>query len=235
MLSLGVNLKNLIIFGASSFAEIANSYFKKSNFKVIAHLVDAEYMPSDFSTLLDTPVYAIDSEQGQTAIGLASHFYVAATYTKMNRVRTDKFLYLKSLGLRPASYVSPLAFVDENVILGEHVFIFENNVLQYGVTVGNNCVLWSGNHIGHHSTISENVFVSSHVVISGHVVIGKNSFLGVNSSIYNNVIIGEDNWISPNCVIDRTTADNSLFRIPGTKVHSVAPLEFFNVDGISTK
>ena len=38
--------------------------------------------------------------------------------------------------------------------------------------------LWSGNHIGHHSVIEDNVFVSSHVVISGGVTIGDGCFLG---------------------------------------------------------
>ena len=78
----------------------------------------------------------------------------------------------------PASYVSPRAFVWRNVKLGEHCFIFENNVLQPFVNIGDNVVLWSGNHIGHHSKIGDHCFVSSHVVVSGFCDIGANCFLG---------------------------------------------------------
>jgi len=226
----GVELKKLIIFGASSFAEIANAYFSESDFQIIAHLVDAVYLIEGTHSILGIPVLGIDTPEGEAAIFDATHFYVAATYTKMNRVRTSKYQLLKSKGLEPASYISPHAFIDKSAKLGKHLFIFENNVIQYGATVENNCVLWSGNHIGHHSTIQENVFVSSHVVVSGHSTIGRNSFLGVNCSIYNNVSVGNDNWIAPNCVIDKSTADNSLYRIKGTDKHLISPLDFFKVD-----
>ena len=223
-------MKKLIIFGASSFAEIAHSYFAESEFEIIAHLVDSQFLPTDFNTLLGAPIYAMESPEGEAALNEASHFYVASTYTKMNRVRREKYEILKAKGLQPASYISPHAFIDKTAKLGEHLFIFENNVIQYGSTIEDNCVLWSGNHIGHHSTIHENVFVSSHVVVSGHSSVGRNTFLGVNCSIYNNISIGADNWIAPNCVIDKSTPDNSLYKVKGTEVHPVAPLRFFKVE-----
>ena len=37
------------------------------------------------------------------------------------------------------------------------------------MTIGDDCVLWSGNHIGHHATIGDHCFITSHVVVSGHV------------------------------------------------------------------
>ena len=51
--------------------------------------------------------------------------------------------------------------------MGDNCFIFEDNTVQPFVTLGNNLVLWSGNHIGHHSTLRDHCFISSHVVISG--------------------------------------------------------------------
>ena len=223
-------MDKLVIFGASSFGEIANSYFRNSQYEVIAHLVDAQFLRDDLQTLLGVPVYSLQSPEGKKAVTAASHFYVAATYTELNRLRTEKYNYFRSIGLIPASYISPFSFVDPNVILGDHLFIFENNVLQYGVSIGNNCILWSGIHIGHHSIVHENVFISSHVVISGHVTVGRNSFIGVNTSLYNNINIGADNWISPGSVIAKSTPDNSLFKVKGTEVHPIAPLDFFKVE-----
>src|SRR4029079_7225030 len=98
----------------------------------------------------------------------------------------------KAKGYAPASYVSSRAFVWRNVELGEHCFVFENNVVQPFVKLGSNVVLWSGNHIGHHSRIGDHCFVSSHVVVSGFVEIGKSCFLGVNSTFANNLKMGDD-------------------------------------------
>lgn len=68
-------------------------------------------------------------------------------------------------------------------------------VVAFAVTIGDNVVLWSGNHIGHHSTIIDPCFVSSHVVVSGFCSVGKNCFMVVNSTVANNLTIGN------NCVV----------------------------------
>src|SRR5437868_4960954 len=75
-----------------------------------------------------------------------------------------------------------------------------------------NVLLWSGNHIGHHSVLRDNVFVSSHVVISGTCDIGENSFLGVNSTLANDITIGAYNWLGPDVVITRNTEPDTVWR-----------------------
>ena len=59
--------------------------------------------------------------------------------------------------------------------------IMEHNTIQPYVTIGENTILWSGNHVGHHTQIGKNVFIASHAVISGSVIVGENSFIGVNA------------------------------------------------------
>jgi sugar O-acyltransferase (sialic acid O-acetyltransferase NeuD family) len=217
----------LIIFGNTSFAEIAAEYFSSAGFEVIAHLVDPQYLSDGL--LNGRIVVGTDSERAIKMRSEASHFFVASTYTQLNRFRANKFREFKDIGLIPASFISPHAFVDPSVKLGEHVFIFENNVIQFGTEIGNNCILWSGNHIGHHSIIEDNVFVSSHVVVSGHCTIGANSFLGVNSTIYNNVEIGRDNWIGPSSVVAKSTQENTMMRAELTKASHVPTRQFFRL------
>ena len=219
----------IFIFGASSFAEIASAYFSNGDqYEVLGHIVDAGFAQS--KVLEDLPVFETGTSEADKIIRSCSHFYVAATYTNLNRLRTNKLAEFKSAGLSPASYVSPNAFIDPSVSIGEHSFIFENNVIQFETSVGTNCILWSGNHIGHHSTIGDNVFISSHVVISGHCTIGANSFLGVNSTVYNNVDIGSDNWISPNSIVAKSTEDNIMMRPQNTPVLETSTRDFFRVD-----
>jgi acyl-[acyl carrier protein]--UDP-N-acetylglucosamine O-acyltransferase len=66
--------------------------------------------------------------------------------------------------------------------IGENCFIFEDNTIQPFVRIEDNVILWSGNHIGHHSTIKSHNFISSHVVVSGQCTIEPNCFIGVNST-----------------------------------------------------
>ena len=156
-----------------------------------------------------------------------TYFHVASTYTGLNRLRNVKVLELQRMGFSPASYISPHAYVDSTAQIGDHAFIFENNTIQPFVKIGSRVVLWSGNHIGHHSVIQDDVFVSSQVVISGHCAIGRWSFLGVNSTVGNNVSIGTDNWIQPGTVILQDTAADEMWRPEKPKKSSVVPTERF--------
>lgn len=219
----------MFIFGATSFAEIAAEYFARTGeYEILGHIVDPDFHSSKL--ISGRPQFSSESDEGLGVIKSASHFFVASTYTQLNRFRTSKYLEFREKGLKPATYISPDAFVDPTVKIGEHCFIFENNVLQFGTTIENNTILWSGNHIGHHSFIRENVFVSSHVVISGHCTIGANSFLGVNATIYNNVDIGIDNWIGPNSVVSKSTSDNIMMRGEVTKPSIITTTKFFKID-----
>jgi len=180
--------KKLVLVGDSAFAEIAYEYFTHdSEYEVVAFAVEREYRRRE--RLFEVPV--VPFEELPESFAPAEHeFYAALVYTQGNALRTRLYEAAKEMGYRPASYVSPRAFVWRNVKLGEHCFIFENNVVQPFVTVGDNVVLWSGNHIGHHSKIGDHCFVSSHVVVSGFVEVGHSCFLGVNTTVANNIKIG---------------------------------------------
>ena len=180
--------RKLVIIGDSAFAEIAYEYFEHDSlYQVVGFSVEKEYLKRD--SLFGLPVTPFETVQGKFAP--ADHsFFAANVYTQKNQLRSRLYRAAKEKGYSPASYISPHAFVWRNVKLGEHCFIFENNVIQPFVTIGDNVILWSGNHIGHHSTIMSHCFVSSHVVISGFCSIGESCFMGVNSTIANNLNIG---------------------------------------------
>jgi len=178
----------LILLGDSAFAEIAYEYFTHdSEYEVAAFAVEREYLRR--TELFGVPV--VPFEELPERFDPAGHsFYAALVYTQGNALRRRLYETAKEKGYKPASYVSPHAFVWRNAQLGEHCFIFENNVIQPFVTIGDNVILWSGNHIGHHSTVGDHCFISSHVVISGFCNIGASCFFGVNSTVGNNLNVG---------------------------------------------
>ena len=220
--------RKLIIVGDSAFAEIAYEYFTHdSDYDVVAFSVEREFRTRD--ELFGLPVVPFEDLHTTHAPGEHS-VYVATVYTQLNRLRTRLAGAAKSRGFTLASYVSSAAFVWRNVELGEHCFVFEENVVQPFVRLGDNVVLWSGNHIGHHSSIGANCFVSSHVVVSGFVDVGESCFLGVNSTIVNNVRIGRDCWIGPAVVVTKDLDDASYAKPPHGEIGRTSTLEFFGVE-----
>ena len=110
-------------------------------------------------------------------------------------------------------------------------FILENNTLQPFSKVGNNVVMWSGNHLGHRSVIQDNCFITSHVVIAGFCVIGKNSYLGVNSAIADEIKIAENNFIAMGAIISKNTKPNKMYCGERAKDMKVDTLEYFGIMG----
>lgn len=193
--------REIVIVGDGEFAEIAYEYFTHdSPYDVVAFAVESAYREQD--ELFALPV--VDFEDVESRYDPERYgAFVAITYTRLNRVRKRLLAETRGKGYRPVSYVSSRAFVWHDVELGDNCFVFENNVVQYRVRVGENVVLWSGNHVGHRTVIGDDCFVSSHVVISGYCKIGARSFLGVNSSFADFVEVGEDTIVGAGAVVPK--------------------------------
>jgi acetyltransferase-like isoleucine patch superfamily enzyme len=137
--------------------------------------------------------------------------------SKMNMLRAEVYKAIKAKGYSLISYVSSKATVFNNRI-GENCFILEDNTLQPFTDIGDNVVLWSGNHIGHHGKIDNHVFFTSHVVMSGHCHIGKYSFLGVNSTIRDGITLSEGTLVAMAAMITRNTEPWGIYKgIPAKK------------------
>ncbi|MEI8396598.1 MAG: acetyltransferase [Rhodospirillaceae bacterium] len=217
----------LIIIGDSAFAEVAYEYFTHdSQYEVVGFAVERAFLTK--TELFGLPVHSFEALPQIFADEPVS-FYAALVYTQLNRLRARLYQSAKDMGFKPASYISSKAFVWPNARIGEHCFIMEDNTVQPFVSIGDNVVLWSGNHIGHHGRIHDHVFVSSHVVVSGFCEIGAYSFLGVNATIGNNVTIAQDNWLGPNVTILSNTEAAQLFRAEPPPPAKVSTLRFFKV------
>ncbi len=181
--------KPLVIFGSGDIAQLAHYYFSTdSNYEVVAFTVDANYIKE--SELCGLPVVAFE-DVAKNYPPNSYDFFIALSYSKLNFVRKEKYLVAKEMGYKLVSFISSRATVLNEGRIGENCFIFEDNTIQPFVTIGNNVILWSGNHIGHHSVIHDHTFIASHVVISGGVEIGEQCFVGVNATLRDHIKIGD--------------------------------------------
>lgn len=197
----------LVLIGDGAFAEIACEYFMHdSPFEVVGFAVERAFKKRD--ALFGLPVVAFEEIEERFTPG-AHSFFAALVYTDGNTLRERLYLAAKAKGYTPASYVSGRAFVWSNARIGEHCFIFEHNTVQPFVSLGDNVILWSGNHVGHHSRIGSHTFVSSHCVISGFVSIGTHGFLGVNSTLANNLTVGDRVLIAAGALVIGDVPDDT--------------------------
>ena len=219
--------RKLILVGDSLFAEIAHEYFTHdSDHEVVAFSVETVHRTRE--ELHGLPVRPFETLEEE--FSPAEHaVHVAIPYTQVNRLRLRLMAAARAKGFPLASYVSSRAFLWRNVALGEHVFIFEDNTVQPFVTIGSGVVLWSGNHIGHHSMLRDGVFVASHAVISGSVDIGERTFVGVNATLVNDIAVGADTWIGPHVVLTRDAPPNSVWRPARSERREEPTLELFGI------
>lgn len=202
-------MKKIIIFGNSQFAEIAHYFFTHdSEYDVSAFTINNEFINNDkFQNL---PLVSFEDIEKYFSPSEYSMF-IAIAYSKLNKTREKIFQEAKAKGYNLVSYVSSKATTWNDLVIGENCFVLENVVIQPFVKIGNNVIIWSGNHIGHHTEIGDHCFITSHVVISGNVSIGPYCFLGVNSTIRDGIKIAEECVIGAGSVILKNTSPKQVF------------------------
>lgn len=202
-------MKELIIFGTGDFARTASVYFKHdSPYRIAAFTVDAERV--DVAELFGVPVVPFATLPQRFPPDRYSLF-VAVGYNRVNRGRRDVYERCKSLGYELPTYISSHCRRWDDLQIGDNCFIFENNVIQPFVEIGNDVVMWSGNHVGHDSRIGDHCFIASHAVIAGRVTIGTSCFIGVNATIRDNVTIAPDCVIGAGALILGDTVSGGVY------------------------
>lgn len=210
-------MKQLVIAGTGLFAEVAKAYFHEfTNYRVAAFACHQQYKERD--EIYGCPLVAIEGMRD--ALGPAEvDVFVAIGYGKMNHMRKKVLEELQGYGYDTPSFVHPGVKIWSTTTLGRNVFIFEDNTIQPFTSIGDGTVLWSGNHVGHHSKIGRYCFISSHVVVSGSCVIGDNSFIGVNATLKDGITIGDQTLIGPGSLIMRDTKPKEVYMPERTEPH----------------
>ena len=203
-------MSKIIIFGIQDFAELAHYYLENdSEHQVVAFCVNNEYLPEN-KFFRDLPIVAFENVEKEYPSS-EHKFFAPMAPQKMNRLREEVYNSIKEKGYELISYISSKATLFDNKI-GDNCFILENNTIQPFTSIGNNVVLWSGNHIGHHSVINDHVMFTSHVVLSGHCVVEKYCTLGVNATIRDGITIAEGTFVAMAASIIKNTEPWGLYK-----------------------
>ncbi len=214
-------MADVVIFGMRDLASLAHFYLRHdSPHRIVGFTVHRQYMPEpgEFEGL---PVVPFEELEGRFPPDVVSAF-APLSHKRMNRLREEVYREFKNRNYSLISYISSRATRFPESPIGENCFVLEDNTIQPFVSIGNNVVLWSGNHVGHHSVIHDHVFVTSHVVVSGHCVVGPHCFLGVNATIKDQIILGEGTLVGMGAIVARNTEPWTIYKADATRASKVS-------------
>jgi sugar O-acyltransferase (sialic acid O-acetyltransferase NeuD family) len=204
-------MPKVIIFGVQDFAQLAKFYLQHdSEHEVVAFSVNEQYLP-ETTTFEGLPVVAFEKVE-ETYPPSDFKFFAPMSPSRMNKLRESVYQQIKEKGYEMISYVSSKATVFPGAAIGDNCFILEDNTIQPFTSIGNNVVLWSGNHIGHHSLIKDHVSFTSHVVLSGHCVVESFAFFGVNATIRDGIHIAEGSFIAMAAAVTKNTEPWGVYK-----------------------
>lgn len=218
--------EDIIVFGTGKFAELVDLYLPYySNYRVTAFTDDRKA----WGGFRGKQVYPWP-QVNNTDLKM----FIAIAYSNLNKVRAEKFQEAKERGLQLISVnCSPNKWNDTKI--GENVFIFENQVLQPNIVIGDNTIIWSANHFGHDVKIGKNCFITSGCVLCGEVEVGDGSYIGVNSTIRDKVKIGKNNIIGAGSLILSDTEDGQVFIGEETEPYRLNSEQFESMMDISER
>jgi sugar O-acyltransferase (sialic acid O-acetyltransferase NeuD family) len=214
-------MADVVIFGVKDFASLAHFYLRHdSEHRVVAFTVHREFIPAEreFEGLPVVPLEDLETAYPPDRYSA----FAPMSHRKMNRLREGIYNELKGRGYQLISYVSSRATTFPEGKIGDNCFILEDNTIQPFANIGDNVVIWSGNHIGHHSLVESHAFITSHVVISGHCRIGAYSFLGVNATLKDQLTLAEGTLIGMGANITKDTEPWSLYKADATKASKMS-------------
>jgi sugar O-acyltransferase (sialic acid O-acetyltransferase NeuD family) len=208
-------MSRVVVFGTGQWADLSLMYFTHdSPHDVVGFTVDGEYQDAD--EFRGLPLCAFEEIESVHPPGDVSLF-IPISFKRMNHARAEHFATAKEKGYELVSYVSSKASTFPDFSCGENCFILEDNTIQPFVEIGDNVVMWSGNHIGHHTRIGNHVMITSHVVISGDCRVGDYSFFGVNATVRDETVIGEETIVGAATTIMADTEPFSVYKVKGTE------------------
>lgn len=208
--------KEIIIFGTGEIAELAHLYITKdSDYDIVAFTADQDLMEG--KSFLGKPLVAFEEVLEKYPPSKYS-MHVALSYSKLNQVRKKKYFEAKEKGYELVSYICSKSVIWDDVLIGDNCFILENQTIQPTVKIGNNVMIWSGNHLGHGCVIKDHSYLSSHICISGHTIIGESCFIGVNSTFKDFVSVGNRVFVGMGASISRDINDGAVVLAPKSTI-----------------
>jgi sugar O-acyltransferase (sialic acid O-acetyltransferase NeuD family) len=191
-------MKELLIFGCTELARLAHYYAtKEMGANVLGFVIDETYASGSGS--LAAPLYlwpeAVEKFSSQNTV-----FFVATGYKRM-RAREDVYTRVKQAGYVLANVFARSSYIAEDIAMSDNNFIMPGAVLEPGVVIGANNVVWSNATICHDSMIGNHNFIAANATLGGGVSAGDRNFFGFSSIVLQGRRIESDTLIAAGSLV----------------------------------
>jgi len=193
-----VKKEELLIFGSGSLARLAYYYARyEMQRKVLAFIVDESY--KSINEWDGIPV--ISWESGLRKYGTDyAEIFVAVGYKSLAAKQT-LFERAKDAGFSFASIIANSAYVAKTSVVGENNFLMPTTVVEPGVRLGHNNVLWSGSIVCHDTKINNHNFIAANVTLGGEVRVDCRCFFGFGATVTERLNIASDVVVGANSLM----------------------------------
>ena len=118
-----------------------------------------------------------------------------------NKERKHLFNELTEIGYSIKTLIDPSALIDKGAKIGIGTTICMGVKIGPLVSIGDNCIIYTGTVIDHETIIKNDCFIAPGVCIAGRVSIENGSFVGIGCSIKEKIKIGANTVIGAGSVV----------------------------------
>lgn len=202
-------MEKVVLFGTGAMAgDLYVHLTHDSPYRVAGFTKDRDHIERD--TFFDLPVIPFDDVQS-TYPPDEYRMHIAIGYTRLNRLRAERYLQAKEMGYQFINYVSSKATTWPDSVIGENCLIGTNSIVSAFAKIGNNVVIGGGSMVPHYCVIGDHCFVGSGVILSGYVTVGPYCFLGTGAVVRNNVKIARECVIGAGALILGDTEERGVY------------------------
>lgn len=137
-----------------------------------------------------------------------------------NRVRLEKFEFLRARGAALPPLVHPRSVISKSSFLGDGTVVMAGSVVNADTTISSASILNTGSTVDHDCSIGEGVHVSPGVHVAGGVKIGRLSWIGIGAAVIQSVSIGSGALVGAGAVVLSDVPDG--IRVAGVPAKSIS-------------
>jgi sugar O-acyltransferase (sialic acid O-acetyltransferase NeuD family) len=186
-------MTNLIIVGYSGHGNVVAEIAIQSGYTV-------KYWDDDSSKI--NHEYKI--EKRDLVVPANTNLFIAIGANKIREIISLQYSQESFISL-----IHPQSSISNNAEIGIGTVVMSGVVVNYGVHVGDHCILNSGAIIDHDCTLENYVHVSPNATLCGQVSIGTGTWIGAGATIIQGINIGKNVTIGAGAVIINDVPDNA--------------------------
>ena len=205
--------KPIIILGNGGHAKVLIEILQEQNREIVGFTAPFNKENSYGFAYLgkDEEIFGFGFTEVELVNGLGS--------VTVNPLRKNIFKLFKNRGYTFANVIHPSSIISPSAIIGEGVQIMAGTIIQTNAFIADNTIINTGVKIDHDSVVYEHVHIAPGTTISGNVHVRANTHIGTGTSIIQGITIGEGCLIGAGSVIVKDIRDKAkAFGVPAKEV-----------------